>query len=470
MAYIPFTNEQLIRANTVNLVEFLRLKGEKLERCGKEYRLVYTDSYGKHDSIMIHGSTWFDHKNQVGGGAIKFMQQFYGLSFPIAVQTLLGKECEQPVHKQSDDITEKEKAEFRLPPENKTMYRVFAYLTKQRFIAGSVVSHFAHAHTLYEDAQHHNAVFVGLNESGEPKQASRRSTTSFGISFKGTCEGSDTKYSFAHFGESDKLFVFEAPIDMLSFITLYPNEWQKHSYIALNGVYEHALVQALESRKQLQQVVLCLDNDEGGRDGAERLRDILHDKGYDRVSIVSPCHKDWNEDLKALNGQQALPGVPSRRKQVYFDKVRQMQYLNCRTDKLTSQLRYAYKNSQYRYLAEYALAGSAFFMRVKDEKSGFVALQNRLIKSYRGYSDKGKLAVKLHELSQRFKLAIADVKRPGRTDEQSVETAKKLYDLADQALRVSTEMELMQPIQELTETEEEELDEDEDLGMSMGYG
>ena len=470
MAYIPFTNEQLIRANTVDLVEFLRLKGEKLERCGKEYKLIYSDSYGKHDSIMIHGSTWFDHKNQVGGGAIKFMQQFYGLSFPKAVQTLLGKDCEQLTHKSSDDIAEKEKAKFSLPPENKTMYRVFAYLTKQRFIAGSVVSHFAHAHTLYEDAEHHNAVFVGVDESGVPRQASRRSTSTYTKAFKNTVEGSDTRYSFAHFGESDKLFVFEAPIDMLSFISLYPNEWQKRSYIALNGVYEHALLQSLTAHDNLRQVVLCLDNDEGGRDGAERLRDILHNKGYDRVSILSPCHKDWNEDLKALNGQQALPGVPSRRKQVYFDKVRQLTYLNCRTDKLTSQLRYAYKNSQYRYLAEYALAGSAFFMRVKDEKSGFVALQNRLIKSYRGYSDKGKLAVKLHELSQRFKLAIADVQRPGRTDEQSIETAKKLYDLADQALRVSTEMELMQPIQELTETEEEELDEDEDLGMSMGYG
>ena len=467
MAYIPFTNEQLIRANTVDLVEFLRIKGEKLERCGKEHKLIYTDSNGKHDSIMIHGSSWFDHKNQIGGGAIKFMQQFYGLSFPIAVQTLLGADMPKITHRVSETMAEKEKAEFRLPPENKTMFRVFAYLTKQRFIAGSVVSHFAHAHTLYEDAQHHNAVFVGLDEKGKPKQASRRSTSTYTKAFKNTVEGSDTKYSFAHFGESDKLFAFEAPIDMLSFISLYPNEWQKRSYIALNGVYEHALVQALESRKQLQQVVLCLDNDEGGRDGAERLRDILHNKGYDRVSILSPCHKDWNEDLKALNGQQALPGVPSRRKQVYFDKVRQLTYLNCRTDKLTSQLRYAYKNSQYRYLAEYALAGSAFFMRVKDEKSGFVALQNRLIKSYRGYSDKGKLAVKLHELSQRFKLAIADVQRPGRTEEQSIETAKKLYDLADQALRVSTELELMQPA--IEETEEEELDEDEEV-FDMSYG
>ena len=467
MAYIPFTNEQLIRANTVDLVEFLRLKGEKLERCGKEHKLVYTDSYGKHDSIMIHGSSWFDHKNQVGGGAIKFMQQFYGLPFPQAVQTLLGKDCELLAHKPAESIAEKEKAEFRLPPGNKTMFRVFAYLTKQRFIAGQVVSHFAHAHTLYEDSEHHNAVFVGLDETDVPRQASRRSTSTYTKSFKNTIEGSDTRYSFAHFGKSDKLFVFESPIDMMSFITIYPHEWQKNSYIAINGVYEHPLMQALKSHESLRQIVLCLDNDEGGRDGAERLRDILHDAGYDRVSVLSPCHKDWNEDLKALNGQPALPGTPSRRKQVYFDKVRQMSNLYCRIDKLTSQLRYAYKNAQYRYLAEYALAGSAYFMRVKDEKSGFVALQNKLIRSYRGYSDKGKLAAKLHELSQRFKVAIADVQRPGRTDEQSIETAKKLYDLADQAIRVSTEMELMQPVQE--QTEEEELDEDY-AEFDMSYG
>ncbi len=460
MAYIPFTNEQLIRANTVDLVEFLRLKGEKLERCGKEHKLVYTDSYGKHDSIMIHGSNWFDHKNQVGGGAIKFMQQFYGLPFPQAVQTLLGADMPKITHNTCETIAEKEKAEFSLPPENKTMFRVFAYLTKQRFIAGHVVSHFAHAHTLYEDSEHHNAVFVGLDETGVPRQASRRSTSTFGKSFKNTVEGSDTRYSFAHFGESDKLFVFESPIDMMSFITIYPHQWQQHSYIAINGVYEHPLMQALKSHESLRQIVLCTDNDEGGRDGAE---------SYDRVSILSPCHKDWNEDLKALNGQQALPGTPSRRKQVYFDKVRQLSNLYCRTDKLTSQLRYAYKNAQYRYLAEYALAGSAYFMRVKDEKSGFVALQNKLIKSYRGYSDKGKLATKLHELSQRFKVAIADVQRPGRTDEQSIETAKKLYDLADQAMRVSTEMELMQPVQEQTKTEEEELDED-DTEFDMSYG
>ncbi len=58
-------------ANSVDLEQFFAYEGEKLERAGREYKLIYYDGGGKHDSITIKGSTWFDHKNQVGGGAIK---------------------------------------------------------------------------------------------------------------------------------------------------------------------------------------------------------------------------------------------------------------------------------------------------------------------------------------------------------------------------------------------------------------
>ncbi|RGG20106.1 hypothetical protein DWY44_13055, partial [Ruminococcus sp. AF25-19] len=91
MPYIPFTDEQKQLANSVNLEEFLRMRGEKLERVGIEHKLIYYDGSGKHDSITIRGSTWFDHKNQVGGGAIKFMQEFYDMDFQTAVQELLGQ-------------------------------------------------------------------------------------------------------------------------------------------------------------------------------------------------------------------------------------------------------------------------------------------------------------------------------------------------------------------------------------------
>ena len=76
MSYIPFTEEQKIAANSVDLADFLRLRGEKLESAGREHKLVYYDGSGKHDSITINGSRWFDHKNQVGGGAVRFMRYF----------------------------------------------------------------------------------------------------------------------------------------------------------------------------------------------------------------------------------------------------------------------------------------------------------------------------------------------------------------------------------------------------------
>ena len=196
MPYIPFTDEQKMLANTVDLEQFLRMRGERLERAGSSSKLIYSDGAGRHDSIMIHGSQWFDHKRQVGGGAIKFMQDFYGMTFPQAVEALLGTSVSPLPIRQAADMPKEEKKEFRLPEKNKTMHRVFAYLIKQRFIRADVITHFAKAGTLFEDAKYHNAVFVGVDENGTPRQASKRSTSTMGKTVKLTCEGSDTKYSF----------------------------------------------------------------------------------------------------------------------------------------------------------------------------------------------------------------------------------------------------------------------------------
>ena len=99
MPYIPFTEEEKMTANSVDLADFLRVRGEKLERAGREFKLIYSDDSGSHDSITIRGSTWFDHKNQTGGGAIKFMQYHYGMDFPTAVQELLGQRVRTCSHR-----------------------------------------------------------------------------------------------------------------------------------------------------------------------------------------------------------------------------------------------------------------------------------------------------------------------------------------------------------------------------------
>lgn len=456
MSYIPFTDEQKILANSVDLEEFLRMRGEKLERVGREHKLIYCDSSGRHDSITLRGSTWFDHKNQVGGGAIKFMQEFYDMDFQTAVQELLGQRV-TPLSNSPPkaDKQEQKTREFKLPEANSNMHRVYAYLIKQRFIAPEVITHFAKQHTLYEDKEHHNAVFVGVDENGVPRQASKRSTNSYGNSFRITCQGSDTRYSFAHFGESKRLYVFEAPIDMMSFLTLYPKDWQKHSCIAMNGVYENAVLAALKNHSNLSEVILCVDNDEGGIEAVDRLRDILNENGYSNVKRLAPPYKDWNEVLKAKNGAPALPAVPNKHKEEYHRQVGNLQYLKCRPDKLTSQIYAAFKNEQYKYLAEYALAGSAFFMpkteQINSECKAFVWLQNKLKGSYKPYTDKGRKAQKQRNLQDCVQEVLHDLKQTARTCEQSVNTAKLLYRLADSSVRMSVEETLSAPIQEQTE-------------------
>ena len=454
MPYIPFTDEQKQLANSVDLAEYLRVRGEKLERAGIEHKLIYYDSSGKHDSITIRGSKWFDHKNQTGGGAIKFMQEFYGMDFQTAVQELLGRSI-PPLSNSppKSDKQEQKTREFKLPEPNSDMHRVYAYLIKQRFISAEIITHFAKQHTLYEDKNHHNAVFVGLNENGEPKQAHKRSSNSVGSTFRITCSGSDTRYSFAHFGEDERLYVFEAPIDMLSFLTLYPKDWQKHSYIAMNGVYENAVLTALKNHSNLSEVILCVDNDEGGIEAVDRLRDILNENGYSNVKRLAPPYKDWNEVLKAKNGVYALPAVPNKHKEEYHCQAENLQYLKCRPDKLTSQIYAAFKNEQYKYLAEYALAGSAFFIDKSCEKDMFAKLRAKLKAEYKPYTDKGKITAKQKNLQECVTAVMKDLRQTARTREQCINTAKLLYRLADSALRLNVENTLSELTQEQSESE-----------------
>lgn len=92
------------------------------------------------------------------------------------------------------------------------------------------------------------------------------------------------------------LYVFEAPMDLLSFLTLYPDRWQEHSYVALCGTGGQAVCWMLEQHPSLQSVVLCLDHDEPGQTAARRLQEELQGAGY-HSGILLPARKDWNDDL-----------------------------------------------------------------------------------------------------------------------------------------------------------------------------
>ena len=298
MPYIHFTEEQKNRAASVDLEEFLRMRGEKLTRSGREKRMT------SDHSVTIRGSEWYDHATEKGGGPISFVRDFYGLSYPEAVSLLLDGEqgVEYPTAKPQEEEPPKP---FELPPINGDCRRVYAYLLKQRRIDREVISHFVKAGLLYEDTKYHNCVFVGTDENGVPRHAHKRSTNSYGEAFRINVEGCDLRYSFHHIGEDDQLFVFEAPIDMLSYITLNPDGWEQHSYVACCGTSSIPVLNMIDGLPQLRQVFLCLDNDKAGHTSSERMVELIADRGL-RADRLTPEHKDWNEDLVSEYAQEEV--------------------------------------------------------------------------------------------------------------------------------------------------------------------
>ena len=278
---MTYTQAQIDKANAVDLEKFLRAQGETLVRSGKEYR------WKAHDSLTVCGNKWFRHSQSKGGFPVDFVMEFYGKSFPEAVQMLTGEPGE--VQPEADPAPS---PAFRLPLRNVTNANILNYLTQEQKLSPSLVNFFIAAGDIYEDSSHHNVVFVGRDADGHPRYASSRGINE---KFRQDAAGAEKAFGFAHRGTDKQLLVFEAPIDLLSFIELFPKNWQQHNYLSLGGVSGKALRQFLSERPDMERVFLCLDADKAGEDACKRLAALLPDTVS--VTRIQPCMKDWNDVL-----------------------------------------------------------------------------------------------------------------------------------------------------------------------------
>ena len=101
----------------------------------------------------------------------------------------------------------------------------------------------------------------------------------------------------------DDLFMFEAPIDMLSFISMHSHQnWKQHTYAAACCVSDKVLFECLKNNPQIKNVYLCLDNDQAGQAANQRIYQKLAQMNIN-TKVLIPHGKDWNEDLLILNGR-----------------------------------------------------------------------------------------------------------------------------------------------------------------------
>lgn len=285
---MSYTQEQIDRANQVNLEQFLRSQGEELMKSGREYR------WKNHDSLTVQGNKWFCHSQSKGGYPIDFVMEYYNKTFPEAMQMLIGEEAIEIAAEPAP------KTIFQLPPCSESNDRIIKYMTEERKLPKDLVEEFIADSLIYEDAIHRNVVFVGKDINGIPRYAHCRGTAD---KFCMDVAGSDKSYGFCYRGKGTELYVFEAPIDMLSHIALYPAGWEDHSYLSLGGVSPKALEHFLSERKDIESIFVATDNDEAGNNAAEKLAELIPRE----ISVYRflPNAKGWNEEL--INERNGLP-------------------------------------------------------------------------------------------------------------------------------------------------------------------
>ena len=303
------TQEQIEQARKPDLLTYLQqCNPSELVALGASNYCTKT-----HDSLKISNGKWYWWSKGIGGkSALDYLIKVENIPFLQAVEMILEH---TPVFSFPTNHAEERKTKkaFHLPPKHANNRRVFSYL-KSRGIDDEIIHFCISTHQLYEDAIHHNCVFVGY--CGDiPKYAALRGTLP-NSTFVGEVAGSDKRYGFAipkNHANSLQLHVFESAIDSLSYLTLQNMEhrnWHQYSCLSLAGIYcskhpsSHPLPLALDTYLQqnptIQTIVLCLDADEPGLTAAQELRRCL--ARYE-VYIQPPQQgKDYNDLLQQKKG------------------------------------------------------------------------------------------------------------------------------------------------------------------------
>ena len=279
-------------ANNILITDILISLDEQLYKVGK------TLKWKKYESISFKENLWYQHTMKRGGLPIDFLITFFDYTESEALEYISSNFTQREISKQLSNN------EMQLPKKNSNNTQIITYLNMYRFIDIEIINSFIADDLIYQDYRFSNCNFIGYDENKTVKHIHKRSIFESLNSFKGNTKGSIAKHSFHYDGKSDRIYVFEAPIDMLSYITLNIKDWQVHSYVALCGISDEALLHRLAVNSSITSIYLCLDNDGAGNDATNRITSNLCSQ-Y-KVFAIKSTFKDFNEDLKFKNNQPVI--------------------------------------------------------------------------------------------------------------------------------------------------------------------
>ena len=311
--YKKLTKEEIEAAANTSLIDFLASVGEPVKRVGSSIKWVGRGN----DSVFIipQSPHMFKHfSTGETGNAIKFCQTKLGMGFQEAVKALNGSNSASSFADAKGKRGGKTKGPFVMPRRSADQTKAYKYLSEERGIHKDVLDYFIARGDIYGTEPYSNIAFLYKDFNGNFAGAIKRGFPP--NNFKGNHENSNiAQYCFRHEAQTPTasqrgpghLFVFEAPIDMLSYISMIEqssrHNWQTSSYLATGGIHASAGIKYIEhmikAAKPPSTIYLCQDNDKAGMDARLNMIRGLVKLGYTgNIKCHYSENKDWNMDLK----------------------------------------------------------------------------------------------------------------------------------------------------------------------------
>lgn len=309
-----FDEQTLQKAYQTNLVEFAKAQGFELESAGRD--AYHVKGYGGL-YLFKHGHGWYQWSEDAKGDAVKFVQHMFQKDFVQAVYLLLDFQNEHPMMETAPPPPQRqERGTLVLPDKAGNYKRAYWYLCSVRGIEPQIVSKLMNEKKIYQQAERGNVVFVAYDRDNAPRYCAMRGTGGE-KQFRMDVTNSDKSYPFHLVGKSDKVIVFESPIDAMSYASRVKTagyDWTNDHYISMGGLADLALQRFMGEHPEVRKIIFALDNDrEGhrpdgtpcnwGQEAAAKYREKYAGQGYTVENHV-PRGKDWNDDLLAARAKE----------------------------------------------------------------------------------------------------------------------------------------------------------------------
>lgn len=260
---------ETIRQLTSKSAEELQ-KGDRISYAGKTWTVTAVSDYsislesGKDkDFISNTPSTRFLNEK-------KWTEKLTEAGFKF-----IGKAAEIKQFTPKVTAEPQEKKEFKMPEKSPDQKKLYAYLIKQRMLSSQTINDLVKQGVLYQGyvefpkedgsvSKHENIIFLHRNDVGEPCGADIQGVYT-ASKFKGIVPPNETDRGFVYSkgdpNKTDTVYLFEAPIDLMSFVELHP-EIENAKFVAMGGLKPTIAEHYINSNMN---VVSCVDNDVAGQ-------------------------------------------------------------------------------------------------------------------------------------------------------------------------------------------------------------